>query len=123
MNQHDLSQPFVYNDDIFCNDGISDLLEYLCQDYEEDLSDLPDDWTAKIELTRLEPMIKFDKEWILERINDERIDEEGNALEKFAKILDKHKQALDVIAVEVPKLYYGINKYITITKQDLLNHL
>ena len=123
MNQHDLSQPFVYNDDVFCNDGIHDLLEHLCLDYNEDLSDLPDDWTAKVELTRLEPMIQFNKDWILDNIDDERLDEDGNSLEKFAGVLDKHKNALDAIASEVPRLYYRINKYITITKQDLLNHL
>lgn len=119
----DLSQPFVYNDDIFCNDGIDDLLEHLSLDYNEDLSDLPDDWATRVELTRLEPMIQFSKDWILQNIDDERIDEDGNSLDKFAKILDRHKNALDLIASEVPKLYYGINKYVTITKRDLLEHL
>lgn len=116
------SQSFVYNDDIFCED-INDLLEYLLLDYADDLSDMGDDWEAKVELTRLEPMINFDANWILECVDDDRIDEDGTSLDKFAKVLKQYESILNEINEKVPKLYYGINRYITITKQDLIDNL
>lgn len=119
--QEDFSQPFIYNDDIFCNEGIDDLVEYI-ENNEEGVESLADDWTAKVELTALEPMIKFDKDWILSHIDDERIDEDQASLRSLENILDEYKDVLEEIATRIPNLYYGTRRYITITKQDLLTH-
>ena len=86
------------------------------------MESLADDWTAKVELTALEPMIKFDKDWILSHIDDERIDEDEASLRSLENILDEYKDVLEEIATRIPNLYYGTCRYITITKQDLLTH-
>lgn len=110
--------PFVFNDDVFCDD-IDDLFNHLALDYGDNLEDLDDDWTAKVELTQKEPMINFNKDWILQNIDEERVDEDGECLEKFSRVLDMYEAVLSQINEKVPKLWYGTNRYAIINKRDL----
>lgn len=119
---------FFY-DDRFCSD-MSDLLLHLdMNDDKEVIEALPDDYTIKVELSDLEPIIKDDANEIAEWVEDKAIQanedrfSEDNCDKESEKIKEAFKQSFDIEKFNslLPKLYYPNNKFATITKQDLLN--
>lgn len=97
-----------------------DLCSYMeAHDLEED--NIPDDWSEMANETKLEPMFDFSMDWIFDRINEERDDENGSAGERLVKILEKHID-FKAIQEEMPKLYYATKVKFEITKQDLLDY-
>lgn len=98
-----------------------DLEELICDISEEDdLSDLEDDWEIVVNHSKLEPMFNFNLGWIMNRVEEERDNEEGTGYEKLCKIL---KENINFVKIneDMPKFYYSDNKSKeVITKKDLL---
>lgn len=109
---------FFY-DERFCSD-ISDLMDALDID-EDKVDELEEDWTCKVELTSLEPAFFIDADWICERLDDDRLDEDGDISDKVHQLV---KDNVDFTKLNelMPKLYYPTSKFATITKTDLVEY-
>lgn len=109
---------FFY-EDVFCSD-LDDLLNQL----NEEASDLNDDWTCRVELTTLEPMFTLNADNLAEMLynnKEERYSEDAPQDEVIIKAL---KECIDFekLNSKIPKLYYPNNKFVTITKKDLIEY-
>jgi hypothetical protein len=111
---------FVYDK---CYYGIREFIEdHLFGDYKEDLSDLPDDWQIECNEAELQPLLNFTKDWIYERINEERYPEDEDAT--YLKL----RKAIDLIPFDkvmeaMPQLWYETENKFVLTKQDLLEYI
>lgn len=86
---------------------------------EDDLSDLEENWAIEAYECELEPVFKLCANWICDRINEERFNEDGEPYDKIYEILSKEID-FEKINEQIPKYWYpGRNKF-TITKKDLL---
>lgn len=98
----------------------SDLCEYMeSRELEED--NIPDDWSEVAIEGDLQPMLIFNIDWIFDRIDEERDDENNNSSEKLIGLFKKHID-FDAINNEMPKLYYPTRKKFDITKRVLLDY-
>ncbi len=112
---------FFY-DDRFCSD-VSDLFDIFDID-DENLDELPDDWSVKVELTDLEPIFKIDADNLCQLLADANEDRLSEDFDEEANVLKALKDSIDFEKLKeaLPKLYYPNNKYVTITKQDLIDN-
>jgi hypothetical protein len=108
---------FFYNN-IFYED-IPAFMEDLEID-EETIDQCRDSYSIK--LGELQPIIKLDTEWILDRIDEERFTENGDEVEKLEDILKKYID-FDKVNSMIPKLWYETYKKVEITKADLYSYL
>ena len=111
-------EDFFY-EDRFCYD-ISCLMDVLDID-EENLSELPDNWEVKIELSNVEPIFKLDVDTLFEMImnaNEHRLGEDFDEEEKIKNAL-KESIDFDKLRTLLPKFCYPSGRYETITKLDL----
>lgn len=105
---------FFYGDRFY-----SDLGELMDNfDINEECDNIPDDWSIECKESDLEPIFRLSPDWILERIDEERLTEDGNELDKIEKVL----QTIDyeTINSKIPSLYYESRRRFTITKADLI---
>lgn len=111
---------FFY-DDTFYRD-LDDFMESLDLD-EESIKELDDNIVYNCYYSKLQPVIVFDIEWIIDLIDDERLPEEGRELDKIRELIESNCN-FEAINKGMPMLYYEDrrNKF-TITKQDLLKHI
>ena len=112
---------FFY-DDRFCSD-ISELMDVFDID-DENLAELEDDWKVRVELTDLEPIFKVDADILCQLLadaNEDRLSEDFEQEEEIKKAL-KSCIDFDKLQAILPKMYYPNNKFVTITKQDLINN-
>jgi hypothetical protein len=110
----------------------SDLDDYINDCFPEngDVDEMPDDWSIRVQESKLEPMFQLTKKEVADVVNqyignmhedrfnpddDGRLDDE--ITEAIAKCFDAKK-----FNSLVPKLYYPTT-FATITKQDLLDYL
>lgn len=110
---------FFY-DDIFCRD-LEDLINKLQID---DVSELDDDWSTKIEHSTLEPIFEIDADKLCDLLSDhheERFSEDGEEKEDVLKAI---KRSVDfaVLSELLPQLYYPNGQFSTITKADLIEY-
>ncbi len=112
-----IPEVFFWNDE-FCYD-LDKIFEYLEEEYGKDI---PDDWSDTIIEAELQPVFKISIDWIMDRINEERFDEEGKPWDKVVNVLNKYID-FDKINEEMPKLYYQTRKKVVITKQDLIDYV
>lgn len=110
---------FVYNDKFYGE--LTELSEELFET-EKEVYNLPDDWTIRVEKSRKEPIIKFDIDWLMDRIDEERFTEDGSDFDYTADLLCENIN-FDEINSKMKELYYPIGVYINITKQDLIDNL
>lgn len=113
---------FFANDSLCCDLG--DLLEQL-EIEEEEVKDLPEDWTYEAEEVELEPMFVLGADMLNDILSDrfeERFSEDAPEYDKINKIL-KDNIDFDKINALIPKLYYSTGKIKTITKADLLEYI
>jgi len=102
------------------NEFFSDFCDYMdSRDLEED--NIPDDWSEMAVEGKLEPMFDFSLDWIMDRLNEERDDENGNGGEKLIKIFEKHID-FNSINEAMPGFWYATKNKFMITKQDLLDY-
>lgn len=90
-------------------------------DFEDDCSNVPDDWQIKCMEAKLEPVFQLTADWIYERIDEERFTEDGEEADAVFKLLE----GIDFRAVneKMPRLYYpNPTKTFFLTKQDLLEY-
>lgn len=110
---------FFIEDRFFSN--FEDLLDYIDVEVEE----LEDDWSIKIELSELEPMVKLNEDDLVELITDANEDRfaEDNRESEYRNIREAIKLAFDLEKFNnhIEKYYYPTGHYKTITKQDLLD--
>jgi hypothetical protein len=102
--------------------GLEDLIEDVL-DWEEidEIKELNDDWSIEVTESSLEPMIRFDINWILNRIDDDRLPEDCERTDRKLVQLLKDNINFDAINAGMPELYYEKwNSKIKITKQDLM---
>ena len=110
---------FIY-DDTFCSD-LEDLANIF--DIEEDnVNDLKDDWTVKVELSDLEPIFNIDADNLCQLLADANEDRLSEDFDEEAKVLKALKESIDFNKLKelLPKLYYPNGKFETITKADLV---
>ena len=112
---------FFYNDKFYIdlNHFVNDM------DLEENISELESDWQVKVELTDLEPIFKLDADSLCEMLSsvfDERFSEDGDEEEKILKAL-KECIDFDKLKISLPQLHYPNNKFVVITKSDLVDYL
>ena len=107
-------------EDTFISD-FDDLMDHFDID-EEKLHEVEEDWSCEIFLTDLEPVFVLDADWITEKIDEERLGEDGHVIEKVEKSL---LQSIDFEKVNaaIPKFYYPNGKSHTLTKKDLINYV
>ena len=116
-------------ENFFYEDGFYPDLDFLIVDIVDDeVEDLPDDWSITVIQGELEPMFQLKEEHVIDAIfnvgadrfeerwpeDPERQDEEFRAAIKSSIDMDKLNSL-------VPKLYYPSDQTFTITKQDLLD--
>lgn len=102
------------------NEFYDDLCSYMeSRELEED--NIPDDWSELAVYGDLQPMYKFDLDWIFDRLNEERDDEEGNGGGALIKIFNDNIN-FDAINEAMPKFWYATKNKFVITKQDLLDY-
>ena len=116
-----IPEHFIWNDK-FCSD-LDSIFFYLTDEYGEldnDFSQVPDDWKDEIIECDKEKVITLDADYIMERVDDERFDEEdvisGMLYEALKKI------DWDSINKTLPYAYYPNRNKIIITKQDLIDY-
>lgn len=106
---------FFIDDEFF-----SDLESYMnSRDIDED--NIPDDYSEGAVYGDLQRMYNFSIDWIFDRLNEERDDEEGNGGEKLTKILNDNIN-FDAINEAMPKFWYATKNKFVISKQDLLDY-
>jgi hypothetical protein len=100
---------------------LGDLAEALGLDVPGAIEKLNDDWSVTVEETALAPLFQLSADWIVDRLDDERMSEDGDEVDKISKLIKEH---LDFTKVNelMPKLYYTTGKKILIRKTDLLNN-
>lgn len=90
---------------------------------------LPDDWSIRVQESKLEPMFQLTKKEVADTINnyigiwhEDRFNPDDESADE--KITEALKECFDVEKFNslVPKLYYPAG-FTTITKQDLLDFL
>lgn len=116
--------PFYVEENFYLE--LSDLMD----DYdieEDELDDLPDDWSVKIEEATLEKMFKLTEDdvytGIVDRIelcHEDRFPEDSDRV--FEEIKQAIKQSVDINKLNdlIPELYYPNGKKSVITKADLV---
>ena len=112
---------FFYNDNLYSD--LEEFLEYYGIDY-DNVNNLPDTWSARIEHSDLEPIFEVDAEIICQLLadsNEDRLSEDFDEEKKVLKAL-KESIAFEKLKELLPKLYYANGKFETITKKDILNY-
>ncbi len=108
------------DDDMFHSD-LDSLIMHL--ELDDNINDLDDDWSIRVEMCDLEPVEEITAEWITERIDDERLPEEPDGTIHHAKKILNENIDFKKINELMPKLYYGNGTYQVITKKDLAEYL
>ena len=113
-----------FDDDKYFS-SIEDLIEDYFDGDEEQVKALEEGWTLKVELSELEPMFKLDAnelDELLHNSNEERYSEDGDEGRKIKEALN---ECIDFEKLNsmIPKMYYPTNKFVTLTKQDLLDFI
>lgn len=87
----------------------------------EDPKTLEDDWEIEVGETTLEPMFILNADWIAERLDEDRMTEDGDEVEDIFKLI---KNNVDFTKVNelMPRLHYLNGKGFKITKQDLIDY-
>lgn len=113
-------------DDKFYSD-LSDLMDEMDIE-EENINELPDDWSEKIQISKLEKMFVLKKSFVVDAINQQTDRWEDRYPEDASdKLLDQIEKAIesgidiDKINSLIPELYYPTKEFVTITKQDLID--
>jgi len=113
-------------DDSFYND-LSDMMDEM-EIEEENISELPDDWSQKIQLSKLEKIFTLNKNFVTDAIIqktdtwEERFPEDPN--DSFMNKIEKAIESgidIDKINSLLPELYYPTMEFVTITKKDLID--
>lgn len=108
-------------------DSLIDSLEY-----DDDLLNLPDDWSCELQTTNAEKPFVLTKEFVISAIL-EQLDKFENRLPDSESDLNEivtqeienaiyQSVDIDVLNKLIPYLYYPTGKYFTITKSDLLKY-
>lgn len=113
-------------EDKFYNDIESLLIDFEID--EDNIAELPDDWSQEVILGTLEPVFDLNQE-SFERMlygwfGDDRMPEDWD--EKLEnKITEAIRQSVDFEKLSnlLPKFYYGYGEKAIITKQDLLEYI
>lgn len=109
-------------DDKFCSD-LGDLIDHLF-DSDEDVINLPDDWTVKVEESQLEQIFVLDADKLAEILhdnNEDRYPMEDNE-QTCDGVLKALQQSIDFTRLNalLPQMYYPTNKFTVVTKEDLI---
>ena len=110
------SEAIIHNDTFYHD------LESLAESTEEDIKDMDDDDYITVEETSLEPLFYLDADFIIDNIDEERLSEDCDELDKARKVLNENID-FDKINALLPKLHYPNGKKTRITKQELLELL
>lgn len=114
-------------ENFFIEDEFFSTLKNLVEYTQVEVDELDDNWTIKVELSDLEPMIKLNEDdlvQILADANEDRFAEDNFEVEE-RNIREAIKLAfdLDKFNNHIEKYYYPNGHYKTITKQDLLDFI
>ena len=115
-------ETFFYGED-YCSD-LDSLLGLL--DLEEDeIRQLPDDWSIECDEAELQPILKLTASDLARIVCDsyeERISEDGNDFDDLATVF---KKCIDFekLNAEIPRYYYRTGKVFYITKADLMEYI
>lgn len=113
-------------DDKFYND-LSDLIDEM-EIKVDNIHELPDDWSQKIQLSKLEKIFTLDKKFVADAIMqktqtwEERFPEDPS--DRFMNDIQMAVENgidIDKMNAFIPELYYPTMEFVTITKQDLID--
>ena len=119
MKQH---ENFLYGDQ-FVTD-YEDLMYYLGED---DLNELPEDYSVKIQLSKSEKIFKMEENWIVDTIIqqtdkwEDRFPEDSDSVFKQIESAIRSGVDFEKINQNLPDIYYPSGEYAVVTKQDLIN--
>ena len=107
----------------------SDLDDYINDCFPEGIDELPDDWSIRVQESKLEPMFQLTKpevahivgQYIWDTHDDRFNPDDDGTDEEITEALEVCFDA-EKFNTLVPKFYYPAG-YATITKQDLLDYL
>lgn len=90
---------------------------------EDNVKFLPEDFQIKVELSELEPIFKIDAKNLCQLLADNNEERLTDNYEEESEILNAIKQCVDFkkLTELLPKYYYPNNKFVTITKSDLVS--
>lgn len=116
---------FFY-DEYFCSD-IGELMVNLHLE-DEDIAELPDDWSVSCEESKFEKIFALSKQFVTNAVLDstdkweERFPEDSDSI--FKQIEKAINEAIDIdkLNAGLPELYYPIGKKFTVTKADLIEY-
>ncbi len=114
---------FFYNDQ-FCSD-LSDLMDILDID-EDNLNELAEDWSVKVEESALEKIFPITEQFIIDAVNyhsarhDDRFPQDSETIFKSVGEAIKNGIDIDKINDAMPSLYYANGDKFTITKINLV---
>lgn len=106
-----------YNDQHFWD--ISLLADHLHDN--EELDDMEENGIL-VEETDLEPLCQIDEYFIADNIDEDRLSEYGDELDKVRQLVKKHCN-FTALNAAMPKLYYPNGVKYEITKKELLDCL
>lgn len=111
------TENFFYGEKFYSDlDELTDDIELY---NEEDILALPDDYSLDCKYSRLEPIVTLSVDWIIEKISEDRLTEDGDELEEIGRVLSANID-FDKVNHLIPKLYYESKENFKITKVDLL---
>lgn len=113
----------IFHNDIFFSSG-DELLEWIEDNEECTIEELPEDYIIEINNSDYEPVFKIDIDWIIDRIPEERYSEDGveREIDKISKALSECID-FDKLNSMIPRLHYSQYKAVKLTKADLLKYV
>ncbi len=117
---------FFYEDQFLTD--YEDLMYYLGLE-EDDLIELPEDYSVKIQFSKFEKIFKMEENWIVDTIIqqtdkwEDRFPEDSDSV--FKQIESAIRSGIDSekINQNLPDIYCPSGEYAVVTKQDLINFI
>lgn len=117
---------FFYEDQFLTD--YEDLMYYLGLE-EDDLIELPEDYSVKIQFSKFEKIFKMEENWIVDTIIqqtdkwEDRFPEDSDSV--FKQIESAIRSGIDFekINQNLPDIYCPSGEYAVVTKQDLINFI
>lgn len=111
---------FFYKQEFYSD--MDNLVDYVEDNEDCKIEELPDTWEIKVEETTLEPMFQLKIDRLMDLVPEDRMSEDGDELDTVRRVFTERID-FEAINSRLPKFYYPNGKMSTITKADLLEYI
>ncbi len=77
----------------------------------------------EVEETDLEQLFQLDADWICDKLDEDRMSEDGDEVEDIRALIKKHEDNFKEINEKIPSLYYPNGRKYKISTKELLEAL